>query len=65
MGSAGLVRRALYLIRPDGYIALADPDCDPERLGRYFLSRGLPANLRRGDATRADPPPGNSRFVRQ
>jgi 2-polyprenyl-6-methoxyphenol hydroxylase-like FAD-dependent oxidoreductase len=43
MGRAGLVRGAIYLIRPDGYIALAAPDGDPERLGRYFSSRGLPA----------------------
>jgi 2-polyprenyl-6-methoxyphenol hydroxylase-like FAD-dependent oxidoreductase len=43
MGRAGLVRGALYLVRPDGYIALADPDGDPERLGRYFTSRGFPA----------------------
>jgi 2-polyprenyl-6-methoxyphenol hydroxylase-like FAD-dependent oxidoreductase len=43
MGRAGLARGAIYLVRPDGYIALADPDGDPERLGRYFMSRGLPA----------------------
>jgi 2-polyprenyl-6-methoxyphenol hydroxylase-like FAD-dependent oxidoreductase len=38
---AGLARGALYLLRPDGYVALADPACDPERLNRYFSSRGL------------------------
>ena len=43
MGRAGLRRGALYLIRPDGYVALADPGGDPERLGRYFTSRGLSA----------------------
>jgi 2-polyprenyl-6-methoxyphenol hydroxylase-like FAD-dependent oxidoreductase len=43
MGRAGLVRRALYLVRPDGHVALADPDSDPERLVRYFMSRGLAA----------------------
>jgi 2-polyprenyl-6-methoxyphenol hydroxylase-like FAD-dependent oxidoreductase len=43
MGRSGLLRGALYLVRPDGYIALADPDGDPERLRRYFMSRGLPA----------------------
>jgi 2-polyprenyl-6-methoxyphenol hydroxylase-like FAD-dependent oxidoreductase len=43
MGRSGLVRGALYLIRPDGYVALADPSGDPERLGRYFMSRGLSA----------------------
>ena len=41
MRRAGLVRGALYLVRPDGYVALADPACDPERLKRYFTSRGL------------------------
>ena len=34
--------RALYLIRPDGYVALADPAGDPGRLGRYFKERDLP-----------------------
>jgi len=39
MRRAGLSRGALYLVRPDGYIALADPDGDPERLVRYFNSK--------------------------
>jgi 2-polyprenyl-6-methoxyphenol hydroxylase-like FAD-dependent oxidoreductase len=42
-GRAGLARGALYLVRPDGYIAMADPDADPERLGRYFSNRGISA----------------------
>ena len=41
MGRAGLARGALYLIRPDGYIAMADSDGDPQQLGGYFMSRGL------------------------
>ncbi|HEY1784294.1 MAG TPA: FAD-dependent monooxygenase [Pirellulales bacterium] len=41
MQRGGLVRDACYLIRPDGYVALADRDCDAERLGSYFASRGL------------------------
>jgi 2-polyprenyl-6-methoxyphenol hydroxylase-like FAD-dependent oxidoreductase len=57
MRRSGLMRGALYLVRPDGYVALADPDGDPERLGRYFLSRGLSATLRRDEATRVDRPP--------
>jgi 2-polyprenyl-6-methoxyphenol hydroxylase-like FAD-dependent oxidoreductase len=57
MGRTGLVRGSLYLVRPDGYIALADPDGDPERLGRYFISRGLSATPRRDEATRVDAPP--------
>jgi hypothetical protein len=36
MQPAGLLRGAIYLVRPDGYIALADPHADPERLRRYF-----------------------------
>jgi len=35
MGKAGLVRDALYLVRPDGYIALADPGTSPAALVRY------------------------------
>jgi hypothetical protein len=38
---AGLSRSALYVIRPDGYVALADPESDPERLRRYFAERGI------------------------
>jgi hypothetical protein len=37
---AGLARAALYLVRPDGYVALADPDADPVRLRQYFDERG-------------------------
>jgi 2-polyprenyl-6-methoxyphenol hydroxylase-like FAD-dependent oxidoreductase len=52
MGRAGLVRGAIYLVRPDGYIALADGDGDPERLGRYFESRGLQAAAPQTRSTR-------------
>jgi len=38
---AGLLRAALYLIRPDGYVALADPYADPNRLREYIAARGL------------------------
>jgi hypothetical protein len=41
MRLAGLVRGALYLVRPDGYVAIADPDGDPHRLRRYFTSLNL------------------------
>jgi 2-polyprenyl-6-methoxyphenol hydroxylase-like FAD-dependent oxidoreductase len=60
MRRSGLMREALYLIRPDGYVALADPGGDPERLGPYFLSRGLPVTPRRDDAARIDPPRDNA-----
>ncbi|HEY7308188.1 MAG TPA: FAD-dependent monooxygenase [Gemmataceae bacterium] len=36
MRSAGLRRGAIYLVRPDGYVALADPRADSERLRAYF-----------------------------
>jgi 2-polyprenyl-6-methoxyphenol hydroxylase-like FAD-dependent oxidoreductase len=39
MRRAGLKSAALYLIRPDGYVALADPRADPERLRHYFAER--------------------------
>jgi hypothetical protein len=44
MRRAGLRRDALYLIRPDGYVALADPHADPERL-REYLRAGLAGRL--------------------
>ena len=36
---AGLARDALYLVRPDGYVGLADAAADPARLESYFASR--------------------------
>jgi 2-polyprenyl-6-methoxyphenol hydroxylase-like FAD-dependent oxidoreductase len=41
MRGAGLQNGASYLIRPDGYVALADPAADPERLREYFAEREL------------------------
>jgi len=41
MRRAGLQNGALYLLRPDGYVALADPSPDPERLRQYFARRQL------------------------
>jgi 2-polyprenyl-6-methoxyphenol hydroxylase-like FAD-dependent oxidoreductase len=41
MRQAGLLRAALYLVRPDGYVALADPHADPERLRRYAAQTGF------------------------
>ncbi len=41
MRDSGLVRGTLYLIRPDGYLALVDPLADPAGLRSYFSSRGL------------------------
>lgn len=50
MQRAGLGRAALYLIRPDGYVAQADPHADPDRLRQYFDERrGI---VRYGDLAR-------------
>jgi len=40
MGRGGLQKGAAYLVRPDGYVALADPSADPQRLRQYFTERG-------------------------
>jgi hypothetical protein len=39
--AAGLTPGALYLMRPDSYVALVDPDSDPAALQRYFTARQL------------------------
>jgi hypothetical protein len=38
-GQAGLARDALYLIRPDSYVALADPTGSAAALDSYFTTR--------------------------
>jgi 2-polyprenyl-6-methoxyphenol hydroxylase-like FAD-dependent oxidoreductase len=48
---SGLTRGALYLVRPDGYIALADRDGDPARLRQYVMTHGVPAIPRRAEST--------------
>jgi 2-polyprenyl-6-methoxyphenol hydroxylase-like FAD-dependent oxidoreductase len=40
-GTAGLERDALYLLRPDTYVALADRAADPGTLSGYFGERQL------------------------
>jgi 2-polyprenyl-6-methoxyphenol hydroxylase-like FAD-dependent oxidoreductase len=39
--AAGLLRGAVYLVRPDGYIGLADPDGSAARLAAYLDAHGL------------------------
>jgi len=39
MSRAGLARDAVYLVRPDGYVALADPDASASRLEAYLDAR--------------------------
>jgi 2-polyprenyl-6-methoxyphenol hydroxylase-like FAD-dependent oxidoreductase len=38
---AGIARDAIYLIRPDAYVAMADESASTDRLDRYFAQRGL------------------------
>ena len=49
MATAGLARGALYLIRPDGYVALADVECRSERLRAHLAARAI-------DVRAASPP---------
>jgi 2-polyprenyl-6-methoxyphenol hydroxylase-like FAD-dependent oxidoreductase len=37
--AAGFMRDACYLVRPDGYVARADPEGAPDALRGYFLKR--------------------------
>ena len=38
---AGLAQNALYLLRPDSYVALADPSGSPQALERYFADQKI------------------------
>jgi 2-polyprenyl-6-methoxyphenol hydroxylase-like FAD-dependent oxidoreductase len=51
---AGLRRGAVYLVRPDGHVALAQSHPDPAGLRRYFARTGIPrpAATSGGTATR-------------
>jgi hypothetical protein len=51
MGRRGFIRGALYLVRPDGYVALADPGGDPQRLRPYFTASGLAGALQHDNVT--------------
>ena len=45
--ASGLLRGAVYLVRPDGYVAvLADAPADPERLRDYFGAGGAGTMVR-------------------
>jgi hypothetical protein len=38
---AGLKRDAVYLVRPDGYVGLADADADAGKLASYLDAHGI------------------------
>jgi hypothetical protein len=44
VGRAGLRRDAVYLVRPDGYVALADPVGRATAIASYFDVRRLSPN---------------------
>ena len=39
--AAGLARDAVYVVRPDGYVGLADAELDVARLRRYVHEHGV------------------------
>jgi hypothetical protein len=41
MADAGFARDAAYVVRPDGYVGLADPRTDGPTLAAYLDARGL------------------------
>jgi len=49
-GEAGFAQDALYLIRPDGYVALAEPSGAAAVLQHYFAQRGI--RITPGDGAR-------------
>jgi len=54
-GEAGFLQDALYLIRPDGYVAFIDQSGSADALQRYFAQRRIriePAGGARQDTIR-------------
>ena len=49
MSRTGLRRNAVYLVRPDGYVALADPDASASTLEAYLDGRGLRVKVPQGN----------------
>ncbi|HZU35574.1 MAG TPA: hypothetical protein VFA18_06695, partial [Gemmataceae bacterium] len=45
MRRPGLVRGALLLVRPDGYVAMADPHAEVQKLRDYFRAGGPGGSL--------------------
>ena len=40
-GHAGLMQNALYVLRPNSYVGLANQSGSPDVMRRYFASRGV------------------------
>jgi hypothetical protein len=47
MASAGVRRDAVYLVRPDGYVALAVEEEGAEAIASYFAARRLATTIHR------------------
>jgi 2-polyprenyl-6-methoxyphenol hydroxylase-like FAD-dependent oxidoreductase len=41
MGRAGLLRNSIYLVRPDGYVGLADPEGSASKVRSYLDARNI------------------------
>lgn len=50
-GTAGFAQNALYLIRPDTYVALADASASPQAVDIYLTSRGIKLSGKRTIST--------------
>jgi 2-polyprenyl-6-methoxyphenol hydroxylase-like FAD-dependent oxidoreductase len=48
MGDAGFQRDAVYLVRPDGYVALAQPEAAATAIASYFEARKLSPATKKG-----------------
>ena len=53
--AAGFARNALYLIRPDTYVALADVAGSPDAVDNYFTCRGIKLRTPRARSSGSDP----------
>jgi len=51
--SAGFARDALYLLRPDTYVALADASGAPDALARYFDTHAIKTGAATGTPSAA------------
>jgi 2-polyprenyl-6-methoxyphenol hydroxylase-like FAD-dependent oxidoreductase len=61
MGRTGLRRNAAYLVRPDGYVALADPEGNATPITSYLDARKLTPSRRGGSTSTAHGCPANGR----